>query len=102
MRSGILQIVVLAISFIALFRPKIGLCGYLWFSMMRPDVLAYTQANYLSLVLALGTLAGSLRYLGNVGRFAKSSLVLCFLVFQLFLGVSVAAAVNPALCVSPY
>ena len=100
MRTIILQIVVLSISFIALFRPKIGLCGYLWYSLMRPDALAYTVANYFSLVLALSTLAGSLRYLGNAGRFAKSSLVLCFFVFQLFLGLSVVAAVDPRLCTS--
>jgi putative inorganic carbon (hco3(-)) transporter len=102
MRAYILEFIVFSLSFIALFRPKIGIAGYLWFSLMRPDVMAYTWAPFYSGLLALFTMAGSVRYIGNLGRLTRNPVVICFLVFLCFLGASVVAAVDQNLAVSPY
>ena len=63
MRGVLLEIVLVGLACISLFRPRIGLLGWLWFGLMHPDLFAYIPNAYnASLVLATLTLAGSLRY----------------------------------------
>lgn len=64
MRELILAAVVAVLACIALVRPTLGILAYVWFSLMRPDLLAWSSgALPYSPMLAVATLAGSLRYL---------------------------------------
>src|SRR5438309_7084330 len=63
MRGVVLELVLVALAGISLFKPRIGLFCWLWFGLMHPDLFAYIpNAHNASLVLAALTLAGSLRY----------------------------------------
>src|SRR5260370_35168725 len=63
-REAILLCVSLAICVTALVRPKIGIFGYIWYSLMRPDILAFVEVKYpLSLVFGLCSMLGSAWYL---------------------------------------
>jgi probable O-glycosylation ligase (exosortase A-associated) len=65
MRQLLLTLIVLALSATGLAEPFIGLCGYIWFSLMRPDVLAWIEErSWFSMALAISTLLGGLRHVG--------------------------------------
>jgi putative inorganic carbon (HCO3(-)) transporter len=67
MRSLLLMTVVVCVAIVGLFRPRVGLFGYIWFALMRPDLMAYARGDY-STLLALSVITGSIRYLPNAGR----------------------------------
>ena len=103
MRELILLAIVAALAVTALFRPRIGLYGYVWFAVMRPDVLAWSSGSYpYSLVLAIATLAGSIRYFGNAASFLRNPIVRQLLVLQIPLALSVLFAVNSSIAIDPF
>src|SRR5574339_169589 len=64
MRQILLILIVLGLSATGLAVPFIGLCGYIWFGLMRPDVLAWIEERtWFSMMLALSTLVGGLRHI---------------------------------------
>ena len=59
MRANILIVVVAVLALVAIYRPKWGLYTYVWFALMRPDILAFSVGEFpYSLVIAGGTLIG--------------------------------------------
>lgn len=103
MRELILFAIVGGLSVTALFRPRIGLYGYVWFAVMRPDVLAWSSGTYpYSLVLALTTLVGSFRYFGNAAVWLRNPVIRALLVLQLPLALSVVFAVNSSIAIDPF
>jgi probable O-glycosylation ligase (exosortase A-associated) len=67
MRALLLLLIVGGISAAGVLNARLGIFGYIWFSLMRPDYPAYAAGAYnYSLVLAVGALLGTLRYLGNI------------------------------------
>ena len=42
MRTDLLIVIVVALALLALVKPRLGLFGYLWFALMRPDILSWS------------------------------------------------------------
>ncbi len=84
-------------------RPVLGLYGYYWFAMMRPDLLAWAGPNRYSFFIAATTLAGSVpTILRNLPLAVINPILRNLLLFLLAVTISVAAAVDPTLCVDRY
>lgn len=99
MREFILCAVVFALCCIALVKPLFGLYGYVWFALMRPDVLAWSYGRYpYSLALAVTTVLGSLRYYFSFGRILRNPICLLLIAFQIPVVISVFMAPVPAYC----
>src|SRR3989442_2729566 len=102
MREIVLIVVVTVLSLVALFRPRVGLYGYGWFALMRPDALAWSEGRYpYSLALAAATLAGSVRFQPGLGEWLVNPFVLLLLALQIPIVLSAVFALNPALCYDP-
>src|ERR1700760_1561966 len=98
MRYIILAVVILGICAVALFRPRIGLYGYVWYALMRPDVLAFSPSSRpYSLLLAIVTLAGSFRHLPRFFIGFRNPITLWLLCLQVIIILSAALAIDPAL-----
>ena len=104
MRAYIVILVVMAISLAALRWPRIGLLGYIWFSLMRPDFFAWAQSVFpFTLVLEIGTILGSVPYVvANVGVFFRNRLVWLLILLQVPLAFSAWFAVYPQVTSEPY
>lgn len=89
--------VVVLLSLCGLALPEVGFLGYVWFSLMRPDLMAYAGPNSLSMLLAAATLAGSLRLVKDVAVVASNPFVVLFLLFQVPIGISVYLTPYPGL-----
>lgn len=62
-RFVLLQMAVAGISLGALVNPLIGLYGYIWYSLARPDAMSWSEgALPHSLIMAICTLAGVWRF----------------------------------------
>jgi putative inorganic carbon (HCO3(-)) transporter len=103
MRDIIVAILVASLSILALFRPRVGLYGYTWYGLMRPDVLAWApNAHPYSLVLAVATLLGSVRYLGSASVLLHNGISRMLLLLQIPLFLSVLFAQDRSLTYEPY
>lgn len=103
-RQILLLLVVVAISLIALIRPRLGLYGYLWYGLMRPDVLAWVdqEDNYYSLLMAVALLLGSLAQLFEFRNLFLEPISPMILLLQIPIGLSVLAAYSTALATPRY
>jgi len=98
-RQAILIVIVLGLSLAGLVRARIGLYGYTWYALMRPDALAWAGANPYSLVLAICTLLGSLIHVpARFQVFFRNPLLVLLLLVQIPFLCSVLFAYQPALC----
>jgi probable O-glycosylation ligase (exosortase A-associated) len=103
MRELLLILIVLVLSIVALPKPLWGMYGYIWFGLMRPDVLAWSVGKYpYSYVLAVTTLLGSLLHVGRLRVFVTNPLCLWLVLFQVPLAVSAVFAQVPELCIEPF
>lgn len=103
MRELLLIAIVASLGAVALFRPKIGLFAYIWFALMRPDVLAWSDGQYpYSIGLAICTLIGSVLYLPRFSEWFRNPIGLGLLLLQVPIAISVLAAVDPSLSYGPY
>lgn len=96
MREPVLIAFVGVLLLVALVHPGVGVLGYVWFSLMRPDVIAYSKQQY-AFYIALVTLIGSVRLLPQVPRLFANPISLTLLVMQIPIFLSVVLAVNPVL-----
>src|SRR5260370_4754066 len=102
-REAILLCVSLAICVTALVRPKIGIFGYIWYSLMRPDVLAFVEVKYpLSLMFAICSLLGAFRYLPQAGAILRAPTIRFLLLLQIPVGLSIVFAIQPDLDMDRY
>ena len=99
-REGLLIPVALLICAAALVRPRFGLYGYIWFALLRPDVLAwsYGERPY-SLAIAVCLLVGSLAHLPSIGRVFRSPISVGLQILVVIITFSAFAAVVPALAI---
>ncbi|HLI86853.1 MAG TPA: putative O-glycosylation ligase, exosortase A system-associated [Bryobacteraceae bacterium] len=103
LREALFLPVIGALCLAAPFWPRIGLYGYLWFGLMRPDLLAFAEGKYpYSLALALCTAIGASRYVARATVWLRNPFCLWLLVLQLPVGLSVLAAVQPELSFERY
>ena len=87
----------------ALLRPVYGIFGYIWFTLMRPDVLSYSVGAYpYSLAIAICTLVGSLLYVSGVFRLFTNPFALLLLALQVPIALSTAFAVNRGLAMPSF
>jgi probable O-glycosylation ligase (exosortase A-associated) len=101
MRQALLIPIVGIICLIAPFQPLIGLYGYIWFALMRPDVLAYSIQPY-SLALAVTTLVGSIRFVFKLHLLFRSPIGLGLLLLQIPIFLSVVFAHDRSLTYQEY
>jgi len=86
----------------AVFSPRLGLFGYLWFSLFRPDILAFSTGRPYSMLLAVVTLASSLRAAPRAIELMGNPFVWVFLGYQAWSGLSVLTAQRTSLCFPTY
>jgi probable O-glycosylation ligase (exosortase A-associated) len=102
-REALLLIVVSGICLGSLVRPRIALYGYLWFALMRPDLLAFAEDKYpFSLILAAATGLGALRCLSGFGALIRSATSRWLCLLQVPLAISYVLALRPELSVERY
>src|SRR4051794_7947061 len=98
MRGAILELVLVGLAGLSLFKPRIGLLGWLWFGLMHPDLFAFVPNAYnASLVLAALTLAGSIRYASGMLLWLTNPVCRWMLLLMLPIGLSAICAVRPEL-----
>ncbi len=99
MREMLLVGIVAVICVIGIRRPFVGLLGYIWFALLRPDVLAWSYAVYpYSLCLAISTLIGTLWTTRSYGIIFRNPITLGLLALQIPILISVLTALVPDLC----
>ncbi len=102
MRDAVLMVIVAIITLMAVFSPRYGLFGYLWFSLFRPDIFAYSAGRPYSMVLAVVTTASALRAVPYAMPLMRNPFMWIFLGFQAWTGLSVLTALNKELCFPQY
>lgn len=104
MRAIVFLILVIAFCVAAIPRPKIGLLGYIWFALLRPDYLAYMPDRYpFSIALAVCTLIGSLPVIPlRIHRLFSNPFTIWLLLLQIPCAVSVAASSQKAAAWASY
>jgi putative inorganic carbon (hco3(-)) transporter len=102
MREFLLLSIVVALAAIAVVRPKIGVYAIVWFSLMRPDVWAWSTTDHpYASILEIGTAIGSLKYLGQSAAVLRSPIFRMLLVLLVPILLSVVFAIHPSLCYEP-
>jgi putative inorganic carbon (HCO3(-)) transporter len=95
MRGSVLLVIVILICLAALIKPRIGLYGYIWFGLMRPDYMAFAVGRYgMSTMLAVVTLVSAMRMIVNFRLLFKPIPILLIL-FQFAIAVSANNALAP-------
>lgn len=103
MRDITLLIIVATLCLSGIIMPWYGLMGYVWFSLLRPEILAYSPPNRpYSMALAIATLFGSLRELPRIVHAILNPFIGVFILLQVWYGASVVAAINRQLSVNDY
>lgn len=101
MREVVLIVVVSVLGLAAPLFPRVGLLAYVWFGLMRPDLLAWTQLTFWSQSLAIGSLLGCLRFLPRVTLLLANPITRGLLLFVGVICTSAIFAVDPALASEP-
>jgi probable O-glycosylation ligase (exosortase A-associated) len=102
-REALFLPVIAAICLVAPFRPKIGLYGYVWFGLMRPDLLAFAEGKYpYSLALAIATGVGAIRHAPQIAVWVRNPFCRLLLVLQVAVGLSAFLAVRQELSADRY
>jgi probable O-glycosylation ligase (exosortase A-associated) len=103
MRDLIVMAITAALCILSPFNPRLGLYGYYWFALMRPDILAWSGPNRYSLIIAVVTLAAnSGRALMNFSVLLRNPLCRILLLLVAVISLSVPFAVKPELCYEQY
>ncbi|MGB9609795.1 MAG: O-antigen ligase family protein, partial [Bryobacteraceae bacterium] len=94
---------VIGLCILSPIRPVLGLYGYYWFAMMRPDILAWAGPNRYSFLLAAVTLfSNTPRILKNLPLLVVNPVLRGLMLFLLVVTLSVIFAVDPSLCTERY
>ncbi|MBV8732679.1 MAG: hypothetical protein JO336_22950, partial [Acidobacteriia bacterium] len=102
-REALFLPVIAALCLAALARPRIGLYGYVWFGVMRPDLIAFAEGHYpYSLALAISTALGATRYAARSAVWFRNPFCRLLLLLQIPIGLSVLLAFQPDLATPRY
>ncbi len=102
LRDQVLIVMVGVICLMGIMRAQWGLMGYVWFGLMRPDIMAYSGYNRYSLFIAVSTLIGTIPRLPQLWLIFQNPYSLGYVVFQIPIFLSVAMAVNPDWSIPKY
>jgi putative inorganic carbon (hco3(-)) transporter len=95
--------IVVALCVVGLAVPRIGIYGYMWFALLRPDILAWAEGpRPYSKMIAICTLAGSVRYITSLQVVLINPISRLLIFLLIFSGFSAFFAVNKDLAVEPY
>lgn len=94
MRDALLALIVASVSFVGIAVPRIAMYGYIWFSLMRPDILAYSPVRPYSKILAISVLVGSLRFVPGFFRLVNNPFLFAYLGLQVTYLISVFFAID--------
>jgi probable O-glycosylation ligase (exosortase A-associated) len=98
MRVALLHLASLGFCAAGLVNPIVALLGYLWYSLMRPDALAWVEGAYpYSLILAVVALLGSWRFAPNAGGWLRSPFVWSLVLLQVPILLSIVYSPRPDL-----
>jgi probable O-glycosylation ligase (exosortase A-associated) len=99
LREILLSVICGVLCLLALWRPRIGLYGYVWFNLMRPDYFSFVgPEGVYSPVIAAGTLLGSLRYFAEFPVVLRNPVSRTLVLLQIPIALSVYLALVPELC----
>src|SRR6266478_3028036 len=97
-REVLVSAITLVLCVIALVRPRIGLYGYIWFSLMRPDFLAYANGSIpYSPALAAAVLLGCLPHFMEFPLILRNPVSRTLVLLQIPIVISVFLALVPEL-----
>ena len=104
LREVLLIAIVASVTLMALVWPRIGLYGYLWYGLMRPDVLAWVPGdrNKYSMIMAAALLIGSTLQLRHVPVLFKDWISRMILLLQIPIALSVLFSYNYELAMFRY
>src|SRR5512139_3861728 len=102
LRDQVLIVMVGVICLMGTMRAQWGLMGYVWFGLMRPDMMAYSGYNRYSFFIAISTLIGTIPRLPQLWLIFQNPYSLGYVVFQIPIFLSVAMAVNPDWSIPKY
>jgi probable O-glycosylation ligase (exosortase A-associated) len=102
MRQILLIGIVVGILGLTVITPQIGLLGYVWFGLMRPDVLAFSDLQYSIALAALTIVMGLAHHLTDLPRLFINPISRLLILMQIPIALSVAYAVDVPLAVIPY
>lgn len=89
MREAILILLVIGLSAAGLAKPRVALIAYIWFAVMRPDVLAWATDRPYSMVLGAVAVLSCLRELPYVLNIFQSRWMVLFLALMGWITLSV-------------
>jgi probable O-glycosylation ligase (exosortase A-associated) len=102
MRDFAVMGITAALCLLCPFSPRLGLYGYYWFALMRPDILAWSGPNHYSLAIAAFTsICNSGRALQRLPALFANPLCRRLLLLVGVIALSVPFAVKPSLCIEP-
>ena len=102
MRAALLITIVAGICMAAFVRPYLGLLGYLWFALLRPDILAWVEDRRLSFIIAVCVLLGSaIRLPAGIWRIWANPISRALVLLQVPIVLSALVAVDPSLSIPP-
>jgi probable O-glycosylation ligase (exosortase A-associated) len=101
MREIIVAATVAALCMIAPFNPRIGVLSYVWFSLMRPDILAWATGKPYSYALAIAALCGCIRLAPRTLLWFRNPITVGLLMLMIPIGLSAVYAIQPDLSAQP-
>jgi len=102
-REALLLLSVPLVCLSSLVAPRIALYGYLWYGLMRPDILAFVESQYpISTILVVFTLIAALRNLDRLPILLNTFACRTLMILQIPLAISFFFAVDLKLSVDRY
>ncbi len=103
MRAAVVIAVVCMVALCGVAVPQVGLLGYVWYVLMRPDYFSWSSTLFpYAAVLEICTLVGAARFLQNAPVLIFEPLSRWLILLHVPLALSTIWAVNPHLSYGPY
>lgn len=103
LREVLLIIIMIPLTAGSILVPRIGVFGYVWFALLRPDLLSFAEGRPYSMILAVATLIGTARHVvSHFHELFLNPISRMLLIMVAFTALSVVFAVNVSLALEPF
>jgi putative inorganic carbon (hco3(-)) transporter len=103
LRELLLIGIVAVLALGAFISARFGLLGYVWFALMRPDVMAWSEGDIpFSMILAICTLLGALRHITDIHYLFRNPFSIGLLLLMIPVLLSIVFALNVKLAWEPF
>jgi putative inorganic carbon (hco3(-)) transporter len=103
LREILLIIILIPLTAASILVPRVGVFGYLWFALMRPDILSFAEGRPYSMILAVATLIGTARHVvTHFHELFLNPISRMLLIMVGFTALSVVFAVDVGLALEPF